>query len=134
MNKEVTGTEDMELGGFLIKSSTDAAQAISNLPPESVISYFEELRPQNALETMLIGQMASAHAHCIEMFKQASQDSYYEAQLERLKMAQRLMKTFASCLETLEKTRRKGSQNVKVEHVHVNSGGQAIVGNVDRGG
>ena len=38
-------------------------------------------------------------------------------------------------VEALTKKRRKGEQNIKVKHVHVYAGGQAIVGNVShRGG
>lgn len=33
-------------------------------------------------------------------------------------------------METLNKMRRGGEQHVRVEHVHVHQGGQAIVGNV----
>ena len=36
-------------------------------------------------------------------------------------------------VEALDKHRRKGQQTVVVEHVHVNDGGQAIVGNVSAG-
>jgi hypothetical protein len=34
-------------------------------------------------------------------------------------------------LEALQRYRGKGQQKVTVEHVHVNAGGQAIVGTVD---
>jgi len=37
-------------------------------------------------------------------------------------------------VEALSKLRRGGSQTVRVEHVHVHNGGQAIVGNVSTGG
>jgi hypothetical protein len=33
-------------------------------------------------------------------------------------------------VEALTRQRRKGEQNIKVKHVHVYAGGQAIVGNV----
>jgi hypothetical protein len=37
-------------------------------------------------------------------------------------------------MEALDKHRGKGQQTVRVEHVTVNAGGQAIVGNVEAGG
>jgi len=40
----------------------------------------------------------------------------------------------ASSLDTLKRYRSKGQQVVRVEHVTVNEGGQAIVGNVETGG
>ena len=39
----------------------------------------------------------------------------------------------AQQLEALDKHRRRGQQTVVVEHVHVNDGGQAIVGSVSAG-
>ncbi len=43
---------------------------------------------------------------------------------------------YAQQVEALDKHRRKGRQTVVVEHVHVNDGGQAVVGSVlaGRGG
>ena len=42
----------------------------------------------------------------------------------------RLTKAFAMQVETLRRLRNGGAQLVRVEHVHVHEGGQAIVGPV----
>lgn len=47
--------------------------------------------------------------------------------------AARLMDTYQRGLATLAKIRKGGRQKVTVEHVRVNAGGQAIVGNVTQG-
>ena len=44
--------------------------------------------------------------------------------------AARLLRTYAIQVETLRRLRNGGSQFVRVEHVHVNEGGQAVVGPV----
>jgi hypothetical protein len=44
--------------------------------------------------------------------------------------AARLMKTFTMQVEVLRRLRHGGQQFVRVEHVHVNDGGQAVIGNV----
>ena len=49
-------------------------------------------------------------------------------------MALKLMRTYTAQVEALAKLRRGGNQTVRVEHVHVHSGGQAIVGNVTHPG
>jgi hypothetical protein len=41
------------------------------------------------------------------------------------------MRTFNQQIDTLNKHRGKGQQEVTVEHVTVNEGGQAVVGNVE---
>ncbi len=46
----------------------------------------------------------------------------------------KLARTFASQVEALKRYRTGGEQKVTVEHVTVNEGGQAIVGNVSHGG
>jgi hypothetical protein len=51
---------------------------------------------------------------------------------ENLSQANKLSRTYAVLLEALNRHRGKGQQKVTVEHVHVHSGGQAIVGTVER--
>ncbi len=45
-------------------------------------------------------------------------------------LAVKLSRTFTMQMEALTKLRRGGEQTVRVEHVHVHNGGQAIVGAV----
>ena len=46
----------------------------------------------------------------------------------------KLARTFVAQIEALKRYRTGGEQKVTVEHVTVNDGGQAIVGNVTPGG
>ena len=46
----------------------------------------------------------------------------------------KLARTFVAQVEALVRCRGGGRQTVRVEHVTVNEGGQAIVGNVTSGG
>jgi hypothetical protein len=45
-------------------------------------------------------------------------------------VATKMMRTYTTQVEALAKLRRGGNQTVRVEHVHVHAGGQAIVGAV----
>ena len=49
-------------------------------------------------------------------------------------LAVKLLRTFAAQTEALQRYRAKGQQKVTVEHVHVHTGGQAIVGAVSQSG
>ena len=50
-------------------------------------------------------------------------------------LTNKFMRTYTMQVEALARKRRKGEQSIRVEHVHVYAGGQAIVGNVShRGG
>ena len=44
--------------------------------------------------------------------------------------AARLLRAYAAQVEALRRLRNGGSQTLRVEHVHVNEGGQAVIGNV----
>jgi hypothetical protein len=49
-------------------------------------------------------------------------------------LAVKLLRTFAAQTEALQRYRGRGQQKVTVEHVHVHTGGQAIVGSVSQTG
>ena len=51
-----------------------------------------------------------------------------------INQANKLMRTFTAQIEALNKYRTKGKQKITVQHVNVNEGGQAIVGDVKGGG
>ncbi len=44
------------------------------------------------------------------------------------------MRVYNQQLEVLDKHRRKGNQKMTIEHINVNEGGQAVIGNVQGGG
>ncbi len=44
--------------------------------------------------------------------------------------AARLLRAYSTQVEVLRRLRHGGNQYVRVEHVHVNDGGQAVIGNV----
>src|SRR6266436_600241 len=58
----------------------------------------------------------------------------FEGRRENLSQANKLSRTYAVLLDALNRHRGKGQQKVTVEHVHVHSGGQAIVGMVETPG
>ena len=100
----------------------------------AALAFVDSLEPANELEGALAVQMATTHALAMKMLgrtRQADQLTQLEAQGA---LAVKLLRTFALQAETLAKLKRGGGQTVRVEHVHVHSGGQAIVGHVEAGG
>ena len=90
--------------------------------------------PQNEVEAMLATQMVGVHEVAMEMLTRAKLADTTDA-LERYgTLATKLLRTYTTQIGALAKLRRKGEQTVRVEHVHVYPGGQAIVGNVTQGG
>ena len=69
------------------------------------------------------------------MFSPAAQiDQSFAGRELGLKYGDKLVRSFAALALTLDRHRGKGQQVVRVEHVTVQAGGQAIVGNVTQGG
>ena len=55
-------------------------------------------------------------------------DQTFEGRRENLNQANKLSRTYAVLVDALNRHRGKGQQKVTVEHLHVHSGGQAVVG------
>jgi hypothetical protein len=100
----------------------------------AALAVVDGVRPENEIEAMLAMQMYAAHEAAMEMMVQAKQASTMEATQNWSAMATKMMRTFVAQTEALAKLRRRGEQTVRVEHVHVYPGGQAIVGNVTHPG
>ncbi len=85
---------------------------------------------------MLAGQLVAANAAAMECYRRAMiGEQSFEGRKENLNQANKLSRTYVTLLEALNRHRGKGGQQkVTVEHVHVHSGGQAVVGAVQAGG
>lgn len=92
-----------------------------------------EIAPKDALEAMLAAQMIATHNAAMECLRRSNlKGQNLQARQINLSMANKLSRTYASLLNAFDKHRGKGQQKMTVKHVHVNSGGQAIVGSFDR--
>jgi hypothetical protein len=85
--------------------------------------------PTDELEGMMAAQLIAAHNAAMECYRRAMiGEQTFEGRRENLAQANKLSRTYATLLEALNRHRGKGQQKVTVEHVHVHSGGQAVVG------
>jgi hypothetical protein len=85
--------------------------------------------PTDVIEGMLAAQMSAIHSAAMESFRRAAGYGQKEREHE-LKNALKLTNIFTHQIAALDKHRGKGQQSVTVKHVHVEAGGQAVVGNV----
>ena len=99
----------------------------------------ETINAKNSLEKMLAHQMAACHVLSMKFLSEARDQIDQLCPHHRSEIAAkltnasaRLMDTFQRGLATLTKIRTGGQQKMIVEHVHINEGGQAIVGNVNQ--
>lgn len=97
----------------------------------SAITQAMGVKPQDALEGMLAAQMVAAHNATMECYRRAMHpDQSFVSRNMNIAHATKLTRSYAALMEALNRYRGKGRQVMRVEHVTVNAGGQAIVGNV----
>ena len=93
------------------------------------------IRPRDELEGMIAAQLLAAHNAAMECYRRAMlPEQSFEGRRQNLNQANKLSRTYTTLLEALNRYRGKGQQKVTVEHVHVHSGGQAVVGMVETPG
>ncbi len=124
------------LGKQVVKSfgvmPSDVAYNVPRI--RAVFEALASIAPRDEIEGMLVAQMLVIHNANMECVSRAmADDQTYEVWRESLNQSNRLSRTFVAQVDALNKHRGKGQQKVVVEHVHVNSGGQAVVGTVERG-
>lgn len=94
-----------------------------------------ELKPRDAIEAMLITQMTTTHVAMTSLSQKALDcSSGYQIREALERSMTRLSRTYLAQMDALKKYRAKAQQVVRVERVNVESGGQAIVGDVSTGG
>jgi len=143
---EVTGSPDCFVQLFfidqafstfrVIQSSDGSRDDESTLKTINIaLALLNGINPQDEIEGMLAVQMVGVHNMAMDAMRLTMiSDQYPEAKERNTSRAVKLLRTFTAQVEALNKHRRKGQQKVTVEHVNVNEGGQAIVGNVTQGG
>ena len=131
----ITGSKS---GAFSVELVKHAVQSMPGCDEPfdqkiSVVSAtMQAVDPRNEIEGMLAVQMIAVHNASMECFKRAMISGQPVAVRDyNLNHANKLSRTFTMQIEALNRYRGMPQQKMTVEHVHVHSGGQAIVGNVN---
>lgn len=120
--------------GKLLWVHEDADEQTIHTRVVRALELYESLEPADGAEGMLAMQMVGTHDAALECLKRAALPKQtFEGRDMALKHAHKLMSLYTQQLATLNKHRGRGQQKVTVEHVNVQAGGQAIVGNVEQG-
>ena len=97
-----------------------------------MLSMVQGVEPRDQVEAMLAAQMAATHNAIMTFARRLNHVDNIQQQDSAERAFNKLGRTFAAQVEALKRYRSSGDQTVRVEHVTVNEGGQAIVGNVTR--
>jgi hypothetical protein len=119
----------------LIAAAKLPGGGLSEIAVNASLAFIENAKPKDEVESALLIQMACTHTAAMSILAMfAGGHGYGPDGPLKASAAARLMRAYASHVETLRRLRNGGSQVVRVEHVHVNEGGQALIGNVRKDG
>jgi hypothetical protein len=134
------GTTEAAVANILLNSLINAAcDGTPSSPPtgqdiNGVLAAVHGIGANNEIEAMLAVQMVATHFAATRALRRLKGSDTIHQQDSNGNLAVKLLRTFAAQTEALQRYRGKGQQKVTVEHVHVHTGGQAIVGSVNQSG
>ena len=134
---QALGTTNPDFANGLItqlRSAYCKGKVVNAAELNEVIAMVQGIGPRDETEAMLVTQMVAIHNAMMTAARQLGNVATIEQQDSASNMVNKLARTFTSQVEALKKYRSTGEQNIRVQHVNVSEGGQAIVGNVQSGG
>jgi hypothetical protein len=104
----------------------------SEMAINAAIAMIAARAPKDEIEAALALQMPCTHMAAMAVMSRIGGAGGGPQRLPDLASASaKLLKAFCTQVETYRRLRVGGEQNIRVEHVHVHEGGQAIVGAVN---
>lgn len=131
---ESIGTDKVEAAEYIAVQLATFAGNSGNIVSEKELDFLTQtvmaVAPRDHIEMLLATQMAAVHQLTMTVAMRAKRSENIPKSEVYHRQTNQLMRTFAAQTEALKRYRTGGKQTVKVKHVHVHEGGQAIVGNV----
>jgi hypothetical protein len=98
---------------------------------DAALAMIEAAAPKDEVEGALAVQMACTHTAAMAILARLDVAFADERRVTAFgSAAARLMRAYATQIEVLRRLRSGGQQFVRVEHVRVSDGGQAVTGNL----
>ncbi|SLN44171.1 hypothetical protein PEL8287_02235 [Roseovarius litorisediminis] len=131
------GTYDLDFLSPLLSQIGNSVAAKGEMQEASlqfVIAFIKSIEPESEIETMLAAQMAAVHICALDASRRYLSTTSLAGKDSAERAMTKLTRTFTTQMEALKRHRAKAQQTVRVERVNVESGGQAIVGDVSHRG
>jgi hypothetical protein len=132
---EAIGTVSVDFVTGLFKQLANAGSHGRQIDEEGLnfmLSVIKGGKPKDQFEAMLAAQMAAIHTATMTFARRLAHVETIAQQDSAERALNKLARTYAMQMEALKRYRTGGEQKVTVQHVSVNEGGQAIVGNVNQ--
>lgn len=136
---EATGCSEAYFGAHLLQQYASVVNPDGKSESEistgnSFLKAMHAQHPQDEIEGMLLTQILSLHSLGMKCMSRAANPKNDAIHVDRnVNNLTKLLRLQHETIETLSRYRRKGAQQIVVQHVNVNQGGRAIVGTVNQG-
>ena len=115
----------------LIAAATLPGSGISETAINAALAFVEGCQPKNEMDAALALQMACTHCAAMMVLSRFQGGGGGDRRVQSLAHASaRLTNAFAHQLETYRRLKNGSSQYMRIEHVHMADGAQAVIGNV----
>jgi uncharacterized protein YjaG (DUF416 family) len=136
--KNLIGSDDSDFLEMRLREIIQAmwmpksmAEKDQQVQMNAALESLEQIAPQDGVEGMLAVQMIATHQAAVECLRRAMiSEQTFEGRNSSLKHGEKFMRLYLEQVKALNKHRGKGDQKMTVEHVNIEPGGQAIVGQV----
>lgn len=130
--KKLTGTHDNELAESICRSAVEAMPKADENDQHinTVYQALADFEPKDAIEAKLCLQSTTLYAQGMQYLSKAERANMPQTADMFMRFAVKLLRLHNETIEALNRHRRKGEQKVVVQHVNVENGGKAIVGNL----
>ena len=131
---ESFGMENIAMLRLILHQVISSCSQNNEIIANGAIAMYQALKPQDDYERLLVAQMIATHNAAMELSRRAMlPDQTFDGVNANVNRTTKFMRTFTMQMETLKKYRTGGKQTIQVQHVNVNEGGKAVVGNVSKG-
>jgi hypothetical protein len=139
--KKIFGTEHDQMANGLLRHCFKVlgASEVSDESPGNderlfMVNAISDIAPRDGPERLLAVQMVATHTALVRSAGCLARAGTVDQVKAHYSGFNKLARTYTAQMEALRKHRNGGKQTVTVQHVNVENGGQAVVGNVQTGG
>lgn len=134
--KAALGTSSSDFVSATLLQLQSAARlpssGVSEIAINAALSFIENAKPQTELEAALVVQMACTHAAGMAVLSRVGGGHGGDRHVAAMAAAaSKLLRSYALQLETLRRWRNGASQYMRIEHIHIESEAQAMIGNFE---
>jgi len=135
--RETFGTGSLHFADRQLSLITTVLGAESNeADMNAALAFVGGQQPADEVEAALAVQMVGTHEASMRLLATALASKHIDVAERYINMATKMQRTFTAQVEAMKRYRSSGEQTIRVQHqnVTVESGGQAVVGDVRHGG